>query len=60
MLSLWVGCGHFFLGRWGIKFELLAVAGEYLEPRVNSFLAETLALEQATLEMKRLTIRFIQ
>ena len=42
------------------KFEPLVVAGQYLEPRVNSFLAETLALEQATLEMKKLTMHFKQ
>ena len=42
------------------KFEPLVVAGEYLEPRVNSFLAEALALEKATLEMKKLTKCFIE
>ncbi len=40
------------------KFEPLVVAGTYLEPRVNSFLAEALALEHATLEMKELMLRF--
>lgn len=35
------------------KFEPLIVAGTYLDPWVNSFLAETLALEHATLEMKK-------
>ena len=34
------------------KFEPLVVAAEYLDPRVNSFLAEALALEHATLELK--------
>ncbi len=35
-------------------YEALVVAGDYMEPRVNSFLAEALALEQATLELKKL------
>ncbi len=52
--------GICFLVDGAYKFEPLVVAGEYLDPRVNSFLAEALALEQATLEMKKLTLRFIQ
>ena len=36
------------------KFEPLVVAAEYLDPRVNSFLAEALALENGTLELKSL------
>ena len=39
-------------GAW--KFEPLIVAAEYLRPRVHSFLAEALALEYATLELKSL------
>ena len=39
-----------------LKFEPLVVAAEYLEPRVNSFLAEALALEYATSEMKKLIL----
>ena len=37
-----------------IVFEPLFVGGEFLVPRVNSFLAEALALERAAEEMRLL------